>query len=202
MNCSRLETLLSDYIEDQLDPRVRAAVRQHLLVCIDCSALVQQVESLRMELADLPEVELPAELVDRIVEKTTGKFHVRSLWTDLVIPTLRPFLSRRFAFATAIMFVFLSLMVNVIGPDFSAFSFSDLRPSALVEQADRVSSQVYKRWIQVKNGRDRVVGEVWRLKEDLYGRLDYHLINLMLRNYQHQAVDQEAPKPERQERKD
>jgi hypothetical protein len=202
MNCSRFETLLSDYIEDQLDPRVRDAVRQHLLACGDCSSLLQQVESLRTELADLPPIELPAELVESIVERTTGRFRVRSLWSDLFVPTLRPFMTRRFAFATLIMFVFLSLMVNVVGPDFSAFSFSDLRPSALVEQADRVSNQIYKRWIQVKNGRTRVVGELWRLKEDLYGRLDYHLINLMLRNYQQQAVDKEAPKPEQEEKRD
>jgi hypothetical protein len=202
MNCSRFETLLSDYIEDQLDPRVRDAVRQHLLACADCSSLLQQVESLRTELADLPPIELPAELVESIVERTTGRFRVRSLWSDLFVPTLRPFMTRRFAFATLIMFVFLSLMVNVVGPDFSAFSFSDLRPSALVEQADRVSNQIYKRWIQVKNGRTRVVGELWRLKEDLYGRLDYHLINRMLRNYQQQAVDKEAPKPEQEEKRD
>jgi len=99
------------------------------------------------------------------------------------------------------MFVFLSLVANVIGPDFSAFSFSDIRPSALVEQADRFSSQVQKKWVQIRNMQARMVGEIWRLKEDLYGRLDYHLINMLLRSYQHSIEEQEAGKEAKGDKK-
>ena len=117
---------------------------------------------------------------------------MRSIWADFIAPTLRPFKTQRFAFATLIMFVFLSLVANVIGPDFSALSFSDMSPSALVERADRFSNQIYRKWMQVKAVKSELSGEVWRLKEDLYGRLDYHLINMLLRSFQQSVQQQES----------
>lgn len=201
MNCSRFETLLSEYVDETLDPRVRAALEQHLQVCPDCSALVREVQSIRSQLADFPALEPSDELIEAIIEKTTGRFKVRSLWEDFILPTLRPFLTQRFAFATLMMFVFLSLVANVIGPDFSAFSFSDIRPSALVEQADRFSSQVQKTWFEIRNRQSRIVGEVWRLKEDLYGRLDYHLINMLFKSYQHSVEEQGAKKQAKGDKK-
>ncbi|RPJ62251.1 MAG: hypothetical protein EHM23_03970 [Acidobacteria bacterium] len=193
MNCARFETLLSDYIDKTLDPRVSEALEQHLRVCSGCTALVEEVQSIRSQLADFPTLEPSEQLIEAIIEKTTGRFRVRSLWVDLIVPTLRPFLTQRFAFATAIMFLLLLLIGNVIGPDFSALSFSDFRPSALVERADRFSGQVQKTWFQIRNTQSRIVGEVWRLKEDLYGRLDYHLINMLFRSYQ-QSVDEQGAK--------
>jgi len=163
--------------------------------------LVQEVQSVRSQLADFPPIEPSEELIEAIIEKTSGRFHVRSIWAEVIAPTLRPFLTQRFAFATLIMFVFLLLVGNVIGPDFSAFSFSDFRPSALVEQADRFSSQVQKKWGQIRNTESRLVGEVWRLKEDLYGRLDYHLINMLVRSYQHSIEEQGARKEVKGEKK-
>jgi anti-sigma factor RsiW len=201
MNCSRFETLLSEYVDGTLDPRVRAALEQHLRICPDCTSLVREVQSIRSQLADFPAVEPSEQLIEAIIEKTSGRFRVRSLWEDLIVPTLRPFLTQRFAFATLIMFVFLSLVANVIGPDFSAFSFSDLRPSTLVEQADRASSQVQKTWFQIRNTQSRLVGELWRLKEDVYGRLDYHLINMLFRSYQQSVEEQGAKKQTKGDKK-
>jgi hypothetical protein len=193
MNCSRLETLLSEYMDEALDPRVRVAVELHLDRCSACSSLLTDVRQVRTQLTEFPIIEPSDALLESVIERTTGKFRVRSLWGDFVVPTLRPFMTQRFVFATLIMFVFLSLLANVIGPDFSALSFSDLRPSALAERADRFSSQVYRKWLEVRGAQARVVGEIWRLKEDLYGRLDYHLVNMLLRNYQ-QSVDKEGAK--------
>ncbi len=201
MNCARFETLLSEYVDGTLDPRVHAALEQHREICSACTSLVQEVQSIRAQLADFPSVEPSGQLIEAIIEKTTGRFRVRSLWDDLIVPTLRPFLTQRFAFATLIMFVFLSLVANVIGPDFSAFSFSDFRPSALVEQADRFSSQVQKTWFQIRNAQSRVVGELWSLKEDLYGRLDYHLINMLVHSYQQSVEKQGAKKQAKGDKK-
>ncbi len=200
MNCASFETLLSDYADETLDERVREAVDSHLATCPACTRLLRDVRSVRSLLTDFPQAAPSMQLLETVIERTSGRFHVRSLWRDLVIPTVRPFLSQRFAFATLIMFVFVSLMVNMIGPDFSALSASDFRPSALVEQADRASSQVYKKWMQLRNFRSRFVGELWRLKEDVYGRLDYYLISLLFRSYQGHAENgnpEEAPRGEK-----
>ncbi len=183
MNCSRFETLLTDYIDHTLDLRVESAMNDHLRGCSDCASLLKEVEQLCEDLVDFLEVEPPAGLTEKILERTTGKPRVRSLWADLIIPTVRPFLTQRFAFATAMMFVFLSLVVNLVGPGFSAFSYNKFTPSAIMEQADRVSTQVYQEWMKIKDAKARMMGELKLLSEDLYGRIDYHLINMLFRSY-------------------
>jgi len=191
MNCSRFETLLTDYIDQTLDHRVESMLEQHLGTCRECSRLLSDINRLREMLLDFPQVSPSPDFVDQVVAKTCGKIKVRSVLADFVLPTLRAFATQRFAFATLIMFVFLSLVVNMAGPDFSALSFSDFRPAALAEQADRFSGQIYKKWVQVKNSEQRLVGEMWRLKEDLYGRLDSHLINMLVKSYQESIKDKD-----------
>ncbi len=201
MNCSRFETLLTDYMDESLDHRVREALEQHLSGCPNCSRLLADISKLQEMLVDFPQVEPSPDFVERVLEQTCGKIKVRSLLADFVLPTVRAFATQRFVFATLIMFVFLSLVANLAGPDFSALSFSDFRPSALAEQADRVSGQVYKKWMQVRNAEQRMVGEMWRLKEDLYGRLDSHLIKMLVKSYQESIKDKSTNKKEEGQKK-
>jgi hypothetical protein len=207
MNCSRFETLLSEYLDGLLDPRVRAAMDQHLESCSECPLVLTEVAELRDQLRDFPEVIVSESLVDRILEKTSGLRKKFSFWQDLVLPTLSPFMSQRFAFATVMMFVFISFTVNLVGPEFSALSYSNLSPASLVAKADRFSAQLYKRWLEFRDLKTRVGEEVNYLKEDLFGRLDYHLVSLLFRSYSEtiEAQDEETETdqqgPEEEEKK-
>jgi hypothetical protein len=69
----------------------------------------------------------------------------------------------------------------------------------MAENADRVTDQLKKKWAQVKVYEAKVVGEVKLIKEDLYGRLDYYLINLLFKSYS-QSVQEEEQKRQDQER--
>lgn len=189
MNCSRCETLLSDYMEEALPSPVRLAVQEHLDSCPDCRELLEEVRQLRSELADFPPAAPPEGMVESILLQTVGPPKSRSLWRDIFSPTLLPFLTPRFAFATGIMFVFLSLMVNVLGPGFSGRS-SDLSASTLAEGGARVANQVSKRWEQFRDFRARAWEELSLWAEDVTGRLDYHLITGLFRNYQEAVEDQ------------
>ena len=195
MNCSRFETLISDYLDETLDRRVHEAISVHAERCPDCASLLQEVRDLQQELAYFPTLEPPEDLVDRILERTSGKPQKRSLWKDLVIPTVNPFLTQRYAFATVMMFVFLSLMVNLWGPGFSALSASQLRPSTIIDESYRFSNQIYKRWMQVKDFRTRLFEEIRLLKEDLYSRLDYHLIAILFESYS-ESLERQQKQPE------
>lgn len=199
MNCSRFETLLTDYLDKVLDPRVEEAMAVHVQSCVKCAGLLEQVKLLRQELGVFPEVEPPAQLVEDILRRTSGIPQSRSFWRDLFVPTLRPFLTQRYAFATLVMFVFLSLMVNFWGPGFSAFSASDLRPSNLVEGSYRVSNSIYKKWMELREFRTRLFEEIRLLKEDLYGRLDYHLLTILFKSYS-ESLEERREEPEPQER--
>ncbi|MFQ5738511.1 MAG: anti-sigma factor family protein [Acidobacteriota bacterium] len=180
MNCSRLETLLTDYMEGLLEEPVRLAVAEHLESCAGCGSLHAEVGRLREQLQDFPLLTPPVDLVGRILARTSGKPPKRSFWSDLIVPTLRPFMTQRFGLATVMLFVFLSLMVNLVGPPAGAV----LSPASLVEGADRVSSQISKGWAQVQYYKTRLVEEFKLLQEDLTGRIDYHLVTLLFKSYQ------------------
>lgn len=193
MNCSRFETLLSDYMDGSLDARVRDAMQGHLRECEHCPPLVEEVARLRRELADFPEVAVPEELVLAVLQRTSGVPSRNSWWYDVILVHLRPFMTQRYGFATLVMFAFLSFTVNVLGPGFSAFSYSSLRPSALAARADQVSGEIYKRWHEFNAFKARVAEEVRLLKEDLVGRLDYHLIAILFESYDETVKKQTQP---------
>lgn len=198
MNCPRLESLLSDYLEGVLSPPVRQAVDEHLGGCGKCSALIEDVSGLCRDLNDFPQV-IPTEDSKRgILLATAGIPQQRTLWRDLLLPTIQPFMTQRFAFATAMMFVFLSLMVNLMGPGFSTLSYSDLSPSSLAEGGARVMSEVSKKWNQFREARARFFEELSLMAEDLSGRIDYHVISSIFENVheQDEASSKEVPSPE------
>jgi hypothetical protein len=148
---------------------------------------VDDVRQLCADLENFPEVSVPPNLIDEIMERTSGKPQSRPTWHNYLLPSVRPFLTQRYAFATIMMFAFLSFAVNLAGPEFSA---SSLSPSAIVAKADRFSSQVYKKWAEFKDLKTRVSNELGLLKEDLLGRLDYHLVTILFRSYS-ESIEQE-----------
>ena len=187
MNCPRFETLLSDYADGRIDARVRSAAEQHLQGCPNCSALLAEVQELREDLQNFPEIRVSEELIDRILEKTSGKPEAYSFWNDLVLPTFQPFLTQRYAFATIMMFVFLSFAVNMMGPGFSVSSYS----SSLVAKADRVTDEIYSKWREFNDLKRQVSEEIAFLKEDLLGRIDYHMVTVLFRSYSESIEDQD-----------
>ena len=171
MNCSRFETILTDYLERRLDLPVQQGVEVHLRDCEQCNTLLDNVVALRQELENFPELTPPQDLVDRILVKTTGRRQPLSLWKETILPAIKLFFTKRFTFATVLLFVFLSLMVNLVGRPAGAV----LSPGGLAESADKLTIQIAMKWAQVLSFTDSVAEEMRLLKEDLYGRLDYHL---------------------------
>ena len=179
MDCSSFETLLTDLMDGTLEGPVQEAADSHVESCARCRQLRREVAQLRGELEVYPWVRPPADLVYSILQKTTGVLQKRTFWADLILPTVRPFLTQKFAFATLVLFVFLSLMVNLAGPPVGAV----LSPCRLAENADILTGQISKKWAQFSDFRARAFNEMKLMAEDLYGRIDYHLINLLLENY-------------------
>lgn len=198
MTCAAFEVLLSEYLEGEIDPRTASYMEEHRKTCFGCSRLFDQVSEVKKQLRGFPELSVSESLVGRILDQTTGRSRHQVPWRDLLNLAIQPFLSRRFAFATVIMFVFLSLMTNVVSPEFSAFSSSRLGPSTLVEQANRVSNQIYQRWMEFNNWKEAATEELMLLKEDLFGRLDYHLVTILFRSYT-ESIQDDSDREQNQE---
>jgi len=193
MNCARFETLLSDFLDGRLDKRVQTAIAQHLESCPGCQTTLQDVRELREELAHYPEAIVSEELIARILRETSGIPEERTFWKGLILPALKPFLSQRYAFATLMIFAFISFAVNVMGPGFSASSFS---PSSIMAKADRLSNQVYMSWKEFNNFKSRWSEEIRLFKEDLFGRLDYHLITVLFESYNESLEEENTTREE------
>jgi hypothetical protein len=56
MNCERLDAMLEDYLEDDVDARTRASIERHAGECLRCAALLRDLQRLRIEAAKLPEL--------------------------------------------------------------------------------------------------------------------------------------------------
>ncbi len=197
MNCARFETLLSDYMDGTLDSRVRSAMDQHRQDCSACSALFRDVASLRSELSRFPEVSVREELIERILVRTTGKPEKLSFWYGVVMPAIQPFLTQRYAFATLMIFAFISFAANVMGPGFSASSYSRFSPSAMMARADEFGGEIYKTWREFNDLKSRAREELRLLKEDMIGRLDYHLVTILFESYE-ESLQQPDAEPQDQ----
>ena len=88
MTCEAFDAALPDYLEGTLDDSMRASVETHLRECVRCAGVVRDIENIRHDAADLPDL-IPA----------------RDLWAGIesriaapVIPfAARPERQRRFA---------------------------------------------------------------------------------------------------------
>jgi hypothetical protein len=89
------------------------------------------------------------------------------------------------------MFAFISFAVNVMGPTFSAAGSSLLNPSTLVARADELTGELYKRWREFSDFKARVSEEIRLMREDLIGRLDYHLVAILFASYDDTVREQQ-----------
>jgi len=59
-----------------------------------------------------------------------------------------------------------------------------------VATANRFSGEVYKKWAEFNDFKARVEREYELLREDLLGRLDYHLVTILFRSY-NESIEEE-----------
>ncbi len=96
MKCERIEQLLSPYLEDELNPEEKGAVAKHLKTCENCSLLFSLMKETQESLADIPELEVSENLLDRLysIPREKKRFKLRLPNFDfLVRPSLQPALT-------------------------------------------------------------------------------------------------------------
>ncbi len=93
MKCERIEQLLSPYLEDGLNPEEKGAVAKHLKTCENCSLLFSLMKETQESLAEIPELEVSENLLDRLysIPREKKRFKLRLPNFDfLVRPSLQP----------------------------------------------------------------------------------------------------------------
>jgi anti-sigma factor (TIGR02949 family) len=72
MRCKKAIEHFSAYLDGQLTPPEREAVRSHLAECARCRAELEALERTARALADLPRLQAPSDLRDRVMGKIAG----------------------------------------------------------------------------------------------------------------------------------
>ncbi len=86
MNCDQVLNILSDYLEQALDPKDAAAVETHLGACSACRSESDALARSMRGVAELPEIEPPANLVRNVMAQVLEEAEKPTLWRRLHFP--------------------------------------------------------------------------------------------------------------------
>jgi hypothetical protein len=141
MLCADFEELLSDYLDEQLSAGQRRLVDEHAAQCTACSELMQDAASALRLLERLPQVEVPPDLVTRIVyQAPAGRvrqpFERRSWLGGLFSDWLQPLLQPRFAMGMAMTIISFAMLGRCTGVQVQQIRPNDLNPVKIWENIE------------------------------------------------------------------
>lgn len=192
MKCAEFERLLSEYLDNELGKVSVKEMENHLASCASCSALLLEVSELRDSLNEFPWIEPSENLIRSILKKTSGESREKSgIWVPIMV-WFKPVFTQRHVFATLMILVFFSFATNMLGPEFTAAGQSGLSPAAWGEKVNTFSGEIYRKWREFNSLKQRVGDEIGLLKDDLLGRLDYHLTMAIFKSYEESIQDDES----------
>jgi len=141
MLCSDFEELLSDYLDEQLNPAQRRRVEEHAGQCAACGELMQDATVALRLLERFPQVEVPPDLVTRIVyQAPTGRlrqpFERRSWVGGIFSDWLQPLLQPRFAMGMAMTIISFAMLGRCTGVQVQQIRPNDLNPVRIWENVE------------------------------------------------------------------
>jgi anti-sigma factor RsiW len=69
LNCKEVWRAISDYIDDDIDPRLREELEDHLATCRHCAALVDSLHNVLVLVADERTFTLPVGFSQRLRDR-------------------------------------------------------------------------------------------------------------------------------------
>jgi anti-sigma factor RsiW len=164
-NCARTEERLSDYLDGILSPAEAAAFSVHAAGCDSCGKLVAQVGGLVHQMRALDALEVPPQLISKILDSTLGPRPQSAGWRRWFawIPQLwQP----RFAMGVVTVAATLLIVLYTAGMSPAKLKKADLSPTNVFRSANRQVHLTYARSAKFVNDL-RVVYEIQtRLQPD------------------------------------
>jgi anti-sigma factor RsiW len=164
-NCARTEERLSDFLDGTLSPAEAAAFSAHASGCNPCGKLVAQVGGLVHQMRALDALEVPPQLISKILDSTVGPRPQSAGWRRWYawIPQLwQP----RFAMGIATVAATLLIVLYTAGMSPAKLKKADLSPTNVFRTANRQVHLTYARSAKFVNDL-RVVYEIQtRLQPD------------------------------------
>ena len=142
MECGLVEDRLSEYVERTLPHEEMIRIAEHLQECARCQGLMEEIRSILVTCQAFPSYEADAELIDRVLLRTSGRPRSRSIRERLRAYFLQPLLTPRFAMGVGLALLSVALLVDLMAPRVGALA-STLTPGELLGRMDRGVQQIY-----------------------------------------------------------
>jgi hypothetical protein len=172
MECHEAEEYLSGYMELELPADAMRRVAGHLDRCPDCSALLEEMRRTVTLCRSLPEPEMDGDLLERILERTSGRAKPAPLLERLGRFAVQPMLMQRFAFGAGLAAVFIALMANLV-PLRMSEALSSLSPSGMVSMMDRGVRRLYGEGIKAYDKKNEWEAQLTYMTGSVIHRLRY-----------------------------
>lgn len=167
--CGAVDALLSEYVENTLEPASRALVQAHLAACPACAELAADAAEGRRFLIQAGEPEVPPFLVNRILHQAptrwTEKLSRRDGLRGWINRRLEPVLQPRFVMGAMMTVLSLAMMTRCAGAPGRTLTTNDLDPVKVWASFDDRLHRTWERTLMAYESM-RVVYEVQtRLRE-------------------------------------
>ncbi len=142
MDCSKVEQLLSEYLESSLLAEENEHISKHLETCTACSVLLAEMKSALALCRTYPSLDMDPDFVEKILLRTSGRPRTRSFRERFNEYFLHPLLTPRFAVGASLAALFVILMANLTIPRVSG-AVASLSPQELLRFMDHGVRQMY-----------------------------------------------------------
>ena len=151
MNCAEFEILLADYIDGTLAADQRAEFAGHRETCVACAELAIDAQSALSLMERAAEVELPAELVTKILHATNAGWDLRKYRQGVrgwINRTLSPVLKPRFVMSAMLSLVSITMLSRCAGTPKATLTAADLDPIRIWSSLDLRTHRVWDRAVK------------------------------------------------------
>lgn len=177
MKCGLVEDRLSEYVERTLPHEEMVRVAEHLQECARCQGLMEEIRSILVTCQAFPSYEADAELIDRILLRTSGRPRSRSLRERLRAYFLRPILTPRFAVGVGLALLTAALLVDLMAPRVGALA-STLTTGELLSRMDRGVQQIYGAGLKLYDAKNEYQTQLSFFKNNLMHKLGFMIEQL------------------------
>ncbi len=172
MDCVGIDDLLCDCIDGALTPATKLVLEAHLQTCPDCAKLLADIGGAVNFMQRAAEVELPKELVTRILYLTPKEAPIAAAIAR--IGWLRrftaPLLQPRFAMGMAMTILSFSMLGKFVAP-VRQLKASDLEPAKVWRSVDDSAHRTWDKFVKYYDNL-RLVYEVQTAIDDIKGQPD------------------------------
>lgn len=157
-NCTQTEARLSDFLDNLLTAAEVRELNAHAANCASCTKMVALVGGMLREVRSLEPVEVPARVVESILDRTIGPRVGSSGWQRW-FAWMPSFVTPRLAMGALTCAVVMTIFLSAIGLNPARVKKGELSPANIYRAANRETHLVFARGVKYVNDL-RVVYEI------------------------------------------